>query len=179
MCQNLSIIRLIFSCHFTIYLNKTNFPWPVSVWEHIKSAGRWNSARYLNIFLTRLIISIWSVEEIPVAAAGMSTRRARGETRTHSDNFLGVSRGRPAVTSLGSDVCCKKCDNAEIYSQSKRRDIWKKRSWTCHRSRCLSWYTTVRRQILATCYPLCINIVGGMIFAVIVWLGGVVTCNPV
>ena len=93
MCQNLSIIRLIFSCHFTIYLNKTNFPWPVSVWEHIRSAGRWNSARYLNIFLTRLIISIWSVEEIPVAAAGMSTRRARGETPRRLGPTLTTSWG--------------------------------------------------------------------------------------
>ena len=161
MCQNLSIIRLIFSCHFTIYLNKTNFPWPaVSVLEHIKSTGRWNSARYLNISLTRLIISIWSVEEIPVAAAGMSTRRARGESPRRLGPTLTTSWGyrgggqQSLVTSPGSDVCCKKCDNAEIYSQSKRRDIWKKRSWTCHRSRCLSWYTTVRRQILATCHPL-------------------------
>ena len=94
MCQNLSIIRLIFSCHFTIYLNKTNFPWPaVSVLEHIKSTGRWNSARYLNISLTRLIISIWSVEEIPVAAAGMSTRRARGESPRRLGPTLTTSWG--------------------------------------------------------------------------------------
>ena len=101
MCQNLSIIRLIFSCHFTIYLNKTNFPWPVSVWDHIRSAGRWNTARYLNSFLTRLIISIWSVKEIPRAAAGMKVRWDSAVTRTHSDNFLGVaSRGREATSHM-------------------------------------------------------------------------------
>ena len=137
MCQNLSIIRLIFSCHFTIYLNKTNFPWPASVWDHIRSAGRWNTARYLNSFLTRLIISIWSVKEIPRCGRYEGEVRLRGDT-----DPLGQLPGGSIAGEASSHMFL--VYNAEIYSQSKRRDIWKK----YHSSRCLSWYTTVRLRTL-------------------------------
>ena len=59
----------------------------------------------------------------------MSTRRARGETPRRLGPTLTTSWGyrgggqQSLVTSPGADVCCKKCDNAEI-TRNQRGEIY-------------------------------------------------------
>ena len=151
MCQNLSIIRLIFSCHFTIYLNKTNFPWPASVWDHIRSAGRWNTARYLNSFLTRLIISIWSVKEIP-RCGRYEGEAARGDTDPLGQLPGGSIAGEATSHLVLGHMFLVRNVTMLRYTRNQRGEIYERNTIVA-----AVWYTntTVKLQILES---LCIKL---------------------